>query len=125
LLNPTAVELEKSSLELVIAGSKSSVLMVEAGAQELSESDMLTAIEFGHAAIKEICAMQEELAAKVQPKKDPFTPPAQHPIIDLICKEYLVAAKRAAMTPTKFARRDALKQLRTELIDKYSKEALT
>ena len=125
ILNPTAPEIEKSSLELVVAASKNSVLMVEAGAKEVSEEDMVAAIEFGHAAIKEICAMQEELIAKVQPKKDPFTPPAPHPIIDVIVKEYLVAAKRAAMTPTKFARRDALKQLRTELIEKYSKEALT
>jgi len=125
VINPSATELEKSTLELVVAGSKNSVLMVESGAKEVSEDTMIGAIEFGHAAIKEICAMQDELVAKVQPKKDPFTPPTPHPIIDVIVKEYLVAAKRAAMTPTKFARRDALKQLRNELIEKYSKESLT
>jgi len=123
VLNPSFAQLEASKLELVVAGTKSSVLMVEAGAQELSEDDMVNAIEFGHAAVKEIVAMQDELASKVQPKKDVFQAPPTHPIVAHIVKTYLNDAKRAAMTPTKFARRDALKQLRNQLIEKYAKEA--
>jgi len=78
-LNPSHTELEKSSLELTIAGSRSAVLMVEAGGQEVPEDTMIGAIEFGHAAIKELVAMQDELVQKVQPKKDPFVSPAEHP----------------------------------------------
>ncbi|HYF48225.1 MAG TPA: polyribonucleotide nucleotidyltransferase [Planctomycetota bacterium] len=123
VLNPSHEVCEtKSKLDLVVAGSKTSVLMVEAGAQELSEDEMIGAIEFGHAAIKEICAMQEELVAKVQPKKDPFIPELIHPITDILIRDHLEEAKRAAMTPTKFARRDALKQLRTNLVEKYARK---
>ena len=121
-LNPSHKELEKSTLELVVAGSRGAVLMVEAGATELPEDTMVGAIEFGHAVVKEIVGMQDELVQKVQPKKDPFVSPAAHPIVDIIVKEYLGAAKKAAMTPTKFGRRDALKQLRTELVDKYARK---
>ena len=122
-LNPSHTELEKSALELVIAGSKNAVLMVEAGATEVEEEAMIGAIEFGHNAIKEIVAMQEELAAKVQPKKDPYVAPDTHPIVSIIVSEHLEAAKRAALTPTKFGRRDALKQMRTELIEKYARKS--
>jgi len=121
-LNPSHTEMEKGTLELFLAGSKNAVLMVEAGAIELPEETMVGAIEFGHQACKEIAAMQEELVAKAQPKKDPFDSPASHPIVGIICNEYLAAAKRAAMTPTKFARRDALKQLRAELIEKFARK---
>src|SRR5579862_282466 len=117
---PTKEQCEKGSLDLILAGTDKSVLMVEAGATGLSEDQMVGAIEFGHNFIREITAMQQELVAKVQPKKDPFIAPVEHPIVKHIVNEYLGAAKKAAMTPTKFARRDALKQLRTELVDKYA-----
>ena len=120
VVNPSKEQCETGSLDLVVAGSASSVLMVEAGATGLSEDQMVAAIEFGHGFIKEIVSMQNELAAKVQPKKDVFVAPEEHPIIKVIVGEYLNAAKKAAMTPTKFARRDALKQIRTELIEKYA-----
>lgn len=124
VVNPSKTECETGSLDLVIAGSAKSVLMVEAGSTGLSEEQMVGAIEFGHNFVKTIVEMQNELAAKVQPKKDVFTPPEEHPIVKTIVSEYLDAAKKAAMTPTKFARRDALKQLRTELVDKYARTAL-
>ena len=122
-INPTHTELEKSSLELVIAGTQNAVLMVEAGAQELTEDIMIGGIEFGHAAVKEIVSALSELVQKVQPKKDVFVSPTAHPIVDVIVKEYLDAGKKAAMTPTKFGRRDALKQLRAELIEKYARKS--
>ena len=120
---PTKAQCEEGSLDLVVAGSDKSVLMVESGATGLNEDQMIGAIEFGHNFIKEIVAMQNELVAKVQPKKDVFTPPEEHPIVKHVVGEYLNAAKKAAMTPTKFARRDALKQLRNELVEKYAKKA--
>ena len=122
-LNPTKEELEKSSLDLVVAGTKSAVLMVEAGARELSEDDMVNAIEFGHSFIKEIVAMQEELAAQAGVQKEPFVPPPPHPITEVLCKEHFAAAKKAALTPTKFGRRDALKKLCDELVAKYARDA--
>jgi polyribonucleotide nucleotidyltransferase len=120
-LNPSHTELEKSTLELVVAGTRSAVLMVESGAQELNEDQMIGAIEFGHKAIQDIVALQDELVKKAEPKKDPFIPELTNPIVEVLCRDHLDAAKRAAMTPTKFARRDALKQLRTQLVEKYAR----
>ncbi len=119
---PSKEQCETGSLDLVVAGSEKSVLMVESGATGLNEDQMIGAIEFGHNFIKEIVAMQNELVAKVQPKKDIFVAPEEHSIVKHIVGEYLDAAKKAAMTPTKFARRDALKQLRNELVEKYAKK---
>ena len=69
IVNPTTTQMKESSLDLVIAGNKDSISMIEAGADEVSEEEVLEAIKAGHQVIKEIIAMQEELAAKVgQPK---------------------------------------------------------
>jgi len=65
IINPTAEELEKSTLNLTVAGTKDAICMVEAGAQELRESEMLEAIMFGHAEIKKLCEFQEKIIAEV------------------------------------------------------------
>lgn len=69
IVNPTTTQMKDSSLDLVIAGTKAAVSMIEAGADEISEADMMTAIGAGHEVIKQIIALQEELVAKAgQPK---------------------------------------------------------
>ena len=73
IVNPTHTELETSALDLVVAGTKEAVTMVEAGAAEVSEDVVIEAIELGHGVIKEICAMQEELAAAVPVEKFPIS----------------------------------------------------
>src|SRR5262245_4894806 len=73
VINPSSVDLRtKSKLNLLVAGTKDAIVMVESGAQELSEADMVRALEEGHAAIKKIVAMQEELRAKAGKEKRPF-----------------------------------------------------
>ncbi len=62
--NPTTAQQEVSQLELVVAGTEDGVLMVEAGAKEVSEDKMLEAIAFGHDHCKRLARMQKELAAK-------------------------------------------------------------
>lgn len=64
VLNPTFKELEDSDLDLVVAGTQDSIMMVEAGAEFVSEEDMLSAIELAHTAIKEQVAFQLAFAAK-------------------------------------------------------------
>jgi polyribonucleotide nucleotidyltransferase len=63
VLNPTFQQLEYSDMELVVAGSKQSILMVEGGALEVSEEDVVEAITVAHAGIKELIGHQEELLA--------------------------------------------------------------
>ncbi len=62
LLNPTFKELDSSDLDLVVAGNRSSVLMVESGSKELSEDTLLDAIKFGHKEMQVLIDLQEEMA---------------------------------------------------------------
>jgi polyribonucleotide nucleotidyltransferase len=62
IVNPTLSELEKSDINLFVAGTKDAINMVEAGAQEVSEDAMLEAMMFGHEFIKKLCEFQEEIA---------------------------------------------------------------
>ena len=65
IINPTYAERGRSRLDLIVAGSRDAIVMVEAGAQEVSEDEMLRALEAGHAAIKEIVATIDEMASAV------------------------------------------------------------
>ncbi len=65
IINPTTVELEKSSLHLTVAGTKTAINMVEAGSQELSEDVMLEALMFGHEAIKKLVEFQEQIIKEI------------------------------------------------------------
>ena len=65
IINPTPEQLEKSDINLTVAGTKYAVNMVESGAKEVSEEAMLGAIMFGHEHIKQLVAFQEEIAAAV------------------------------------------------------------
>ncbi len=64
-VNPDQEQSEKSDLHLMLAGTKDAVIMVEAGAQEISKEDVLRCIQAGHESIKEIIAMEEEMVAAV------------------------------------------------------------
>ncbi len=64
VLNPSNEELKGSTLDLIVAGTKTSVLMVESEAKELSEQKMLEAVNFGHNAFQEVIAMIEEFKAE-------------------------------------------------------------
>mgnify|MGYP000031849020 CR=1 FL=1 len=61
IVNPTPEELEKSDLDLTVAGTKDAINMVEAGAKQVSEDVMLDALMFGHAAVKELIEFQEKI----------------------------------------------------------------
>ena len=65
IINPTPDELERSELDLTVAGTKYAINMVEAGAKQVSEDLMLKALMFGHEAIKELVAFQEEIIAEI------------------------------------------------------------
>lgn len=69
IINPTNAQLEKSSINLTVAGTKDAINMVEAGAKEVSEETILEAIMFGHEEIKKLIAFQEEIAAEVGKEK--------------------------------------------------------
>ncbi len=72
VINPSVEEKAKSDIALTVAGTEKAINMVEAGANEVSEDDMLEALMFGHDAIKELCRFQKEIAAKVGKEKRPL-----------------------------------------------------
>ncbi|EOS60975.1 polyribonucleotide nucleotidyltransferase [Firmicutes bacterium M10-2] len=71
IVNPSAEEAEKSDIDLTVAGTAKALNMVEAGAKEVSEEDMLAALMFGHEKVKELCEFQETIIAAVgKPKRE-------------------------------------------------------
>ena len=88
IINPNIEENEKSDLHLTVSGTKDAIMMVEAGADEISEADMLEAIMFAHEEIKKIVAFVEDIKAKIgKPKAeiDYYTVPAD---IEAAVREY-------------------------------------
>lgn len=74
IINPTLEQAAVSEMNVAVAGTKEAILMVEAGAKEVSEQVMLDAILFGHEEIKKLVAFQEQLQAEVGKPKMEFTP---------------------------------------------------
>lgn len=72
VINPTVEENAKSDIQLTVAGTKHAINMVEAGANQVTEEDMLDALMFGHEAIKELCAFQEMITAEIGKPKRAF-----------------------------------------------------
>jgi polyribonucleotide nucleotidyltransferase len=117
IANPTADELEKSDLEIVIAASQDAILMVEGSASEVQEDDLLEAIFFGHAAVQPILAAQLELAGKVGQAKREFLPP----VVNTVLKERVAAIayegmKQAVRIKTKGERHNAIDAIRDQAI---------
>jgi len=111
VLNPTPAQLETSDLSLVVAGTAEHITMVEASASEVSEPQMLEALQFAHRAIKEIVGAINELAQKTGRQKVTFTPPAHdRALLDRVKAAHYADLLARIQTPIKFQRRDKLSE---------------
>lgn len=120
ILNPTLKELENSKLNLVVAGTESSVLMVESEAKELSESVMLGAVMFGHQQFQPVIKAIRDLAAKVGKPQWDWQPPAVNTTLQQnISAAYEVTISQAYQIRDKQERQDKLKAIRTEAVEKF------
>ena len=123
IINPTPDELEVSDIDLTVAGTKYAINMVEAGAREVSEEDMLEALMFGHEAVKELCAFQEEIIKEVGVEKMEY----EHLEISdelrneirTLASDKLDAALRIKGKLEKYAAIEAVKE---EVVNKYEEE---
>jgi polyribonucleotide nucleotidyltransferase len=79
VVNPSNADRDRSDIDLIVAGTADAVVMVEAGAREVSERDMIDAIFFGHESIKKIVAAQKDLAAKAGYQKPHWEAPEAYP----------------------------------------------
>ena len=64
-INPTCEEMERSTIDLTVAGTKDAINMVESGSKQVSEEEMLEALMFGHEAVKELCMIQEDIIGEI------------------------------------------------------------
>lgn len=116
-VNPTVDEYENSDINIIVAGSKTGVVMVEGSSDMVNESDMLEAIFFGHQAMQPIIEIQMKLKEMIGRPKRPFVPPAGD--AELIRKIELEASSKiyeALATSEKIKRNAALRAVKTDMI---------
>ncbi len=118
LLNPSASQLASSQLNMVLAGTRDAVVMVEGGAQFLSEDVMAEAVAWGHAQILPLLDAQEELRAILGKEKFVVATPQEDTALIEAVAELASAPLKAALTvPGKMDRKDAKKKVRQELME--------
>ncbi len=113
---PTHDALEESELDLIVSGSRESILMIEGFAREMPEDRMVEAIAAAHAVIREICEMQEELVTKAGTVKSNIevAPPSELP--DLLRAKYYDALRLAKQTEGKQARAEAVAAVKKQAL---------
>lgn len=120
IINPTVEEAQKSDLNLAVAGTKEAINMVEAGANELSEEEMLDAIMFGHEAIKKLCGFQEEITREIgKPKRTVKLYEQDETVKKDIYDRIGERMVKAISIFDKLERQNAIDQLKKEIIDDY------
>ncbi|WP_314063640.1 polyribonucleotide nucleotidyltransferase [uncultured Vagococcus sp.] len=123
VLNPTIEQAELSDIELTVAGTKDAINMVESGAKEVSEEDMLGALLFGHAAIKELVAFQEKIAAEVgKEKMEIILLQVSEDLETEINDAYKAKMVAAIQTEEKLAREENIEALKAEITELYTEK---
>ncbi len=121
ILNPTLLQLENSVLDLVVASTKGAIVMIEAGAREVSEDVLLQAIKFGHKANQDIIALQEQLQQacgkpKVKTPIDEVNPELVSAISSMVDDKLAEALSQT----DKVTREHALRNLNREMVNSLS-----
>ena len=123
VINPTPDELEKSDIDLTVAGTTEAINMVEAGSKEVSEEDMLEALMFGHEAVKELCEFQKTIIKEIGLPKMEYE---KLDITDKLREEVksLAADKldSAMRIKEKLAKYEAIDNVKKEVVSKYEEE---
>ena len=123
VINPTIEEAEKSDIDLTVAGTKDAINMVEAGAAEVSEDDMLEALLFGHEAIKKLIAFEEEVISAIGEEKMEYDKleitDKLRDEVDSYVRERLDSALRIKDKLEKYSTIDNLQE---EVVEKYKNE---
>ena len=124
VLMPTVEQMDDSDIDLVLAGTKNYVNMIEVGAFEVPEDEVADLIEFGHKAIKDICAMIAELAEKAgAPEKVWDTKPSlDQELYETIRNKAEPLIREAKGEPGKQDRGDKIKDIRKQIVDELAPE---
>jgi polyribonucleotide nucleotidyltransferase len=123
--NPTYAETKASLLNLIVAGSEEAIVMVEAGAKEVSEATVIDAIQHAHSEIRKIIAALKELFQKLGVEKREFTPPPRDEALYREVAQKAEAALHEAMDTSKYIKQEShrkIAEIRTKLVESYPEE---
>jgi len=125
IVNPTYEQLRKSLLNLIVAGSEEAIVMVEAGAKEVSEQVMIEALMFAHGEIKKLCQLQRAMFETLGVTKREYTPaPINEKMLAEIEEKYSERLRSALSVAdkSKIESYTAIDQLRAEVIESYPED---
>ena len=123
VINPTVEQLERSDIDLTVAGNKDAINMVEAGAKEVPEETMLEAIMFGHDEIKKLIAFQEEIVAEIGKEKMEVTLYQVDAELEAEVKSMcLDKLNKAVQVQEKHAREDAITEVKNSVLARYEEQ---
>ncbi|MGA4720207.1 polyribonucleotide nucleotidyltransferase [Fictibacillus nanhaiensis] len=123
VINPTVEQNEKSDIQLIVAGTKHAINMVEAGAEEVSEEVMLEAIMFGHEEIKRLIAFQEEIVSEVGKEKMEIVLHELDKDVEQEVREFVGNdVKEAVKVVEKHARQEALDAVSANVASRYEED---
>src|SRR5919201_4560141 len=121
LVNPDEEWLLESPLDLVVAGTEEAILMVEAGANEVTEAEILDALDIAHGEIKKLCQAKEELRSKAGKEKIDIQPPkVEQPVYDEFKDRFGAALDEATQVVDKLERQEATKRVEEEALEALS-----
>ncbi len=122
VVNPNEQDLlEGSDLDLIVAGSEKAILMVEAGANEIPEAEILDALDIAHTEIKKLCALQRELAEKVgKPKREVVAAVVDPGLLEAVKRSHGEALDAATQVEDKLERQDACKAVEAGVLEAHS-----
>jgi len=113
-----------SDLDLIVAGTEDAILMVEAGANEIPEAEILDALDIAHVEIKKLCALQRDLAAKVgRAKKEVVAVEVDAQLLDEVRASHGAALDAATQVEDKLERQDATKEVEAAILEQYGAPA--
>ncbi|HBK67530.1 MAG TPA: polyribonucleotide nucleotidyltransferase [Firmicutes bacterium] len=123
MINPSVQQTEKSDMDLIIAGTKDAIMMVEAGAKEVTEEEILEAILFGHEEIKKIVAFQEEIKREIGKEPLAVELSESDPEIVESVKEFAFEKVASVLkTSEKLERQALLEQVKEETHQHFAEE---
>src|SRR3954470_14495447 len=124
VVNPPEETLLDPKLDLVVAGTEEAILMVEAGAKEVTEQEILDALDIAHGEIKKLCAAQLELREKAgKPKAEVEVPQVDEDVLSQVKERFGDALNEATQVEDKLERQDATKRVEEQVLEAFGGSA--
>jgi polyribonucleotide nucleotidyltransferase len=121
VINPREETYDDLEMDLIVAGTDEAILMVECGADGVTEAEILDALDIAHGEIKQLCATIEELRQKAgKPKQEVEEPQIDESLVEEIRASHGAALDEATQIPEKLARQDAADAVEEQVVEQYT-----